>query len=294
MTIKEIANIITSKNYVFQAAIPGTNFSQGKTTVNAALSNSENIEAYLQNIAETNKANHLFIKLFTPNGSSFKARGEHLIFLTIPQPVATNTTPVATSLNGLQEYTTQLPTTPKTTTMQDKDYIDFKVLEVKHGALKSSYDELKEKNNKLEKKVEELHDENKQLLRDNLTKEDKHELALERAKLEMAKEGKEGLSGLIGDLTKDPDTLKMIVGFINPKHPMFNEQPQEQKALEGANTGEVKYTDDNDTNMVLNDIPRSLSQKDGKTIAEIYLIFKELINDPEKLDTAVKTFLPQQ
>lgn len=294
MTIKEIANIITSKNYVFSVSIPSTSFSQGKTTVTAALSNSESIEAYLQNIAETNKAKHLFVKLFTPNGSSFKARGEHLIFLTTPQPVATNTTTVATPLNGLPQYQAQAPITPNTTAMQDKDYIDWKVLEVKHGSLQSSYDELKEKNNKLEKKVEELHDENKQLLRDNLTKEDKHELALERAKLEMAKESKDGLSGLIGDITSNPDTMKMILGIINPKHPIFNEQQPEQKQLEGANTGEVKYTDDEDTNMVLNDIPRHLSQKDGKTIAEVYLVFKELVNDPAKLETAVKTFLPQQ
>jgi hypothetical protein len=295
MTLAEIAKIITDKNYVFQVAIPGQNFLHGKTTVNSALSNSESVESYLKKIADNNKTNHLYIKLFTPNGSSFKARGEHLIFLDKHQPVATNTTTVATTpkqFSGIEFKNIESETPIKKQTMNDKDYIDFKVLEVKHETLQSSFIELQEKNKKLEKKVDELHDENKNLLRDNLTKEDKHALEIERAKLNFEKEGKEGLSGLIGDLTKDPETLKMIVGFINPKHPMFNQE--EPKQIESQSFGSVKYTDDNDTNQVLNDIPLSLSQKDGKTIAEIYLIVKELLNDSIKLEQAVKTFLPQQ
>jgi hypothetical protein len=295
MTIKEIAILITTKDYLFQVSIPETKFNHGKTSVSMALADSESVETYLTKIATTNKANHLYVKLFTKNGSSFKARGEHLIFLTTPQPVATATTSVATTqpaLKGITEHTTETPTKQKTSTMDNKDYIDFKVLQSEHKRLEQTHEESKSKIVKLEKKVEELHDENKQLLRENLTKEDKHALALERTKLDLEKEGKDGLSGMIGELTKDPDTLKMIIGFLKPDHPMFKEN--NQAALEGAVATEIKYTEDSDVNMVLNDIPRSLSQKDGKTIGEMYLLFKELINDPGKLETAIKTFLPQQ
>lgn len=295
MDIKEISNLITAKNYVFQIAIPGTSFLHGKTTVNMALTNNENLESYFEKIAKANSAKHLFIKLFTPNGSSYKARGEHLIFLPETTPVATatnNATPVATPLNGTNELTTETPIKPKQSTMQDKDYIDFKVLEVKYDTLKTQHDAAQSKIVKLEKKVEDLHDENKNLLRDNLTKEDKHELALERAKLEMAKEGKEGLSGMVGELTKDPELLKMLVGVFKPDHPMFKENAQ--PALEGASDAnrEVVYTEDKVTNEVLNDIPRVLSQKNGDTIAQIYLLFQEFVNKPDVLKKAQEQFLP--
>ena len=298
MTIKEIAELITSKNFVFQLTIPGTSFSHGKTTVQMALSDSENIEGYLEKIAKANKAEHLFVKLFTKNGSSYKAKGEHLIFLPKANAVATTdstTTPVATKetnvattkpLNGMSEFS---PT--KQTPMDAKDYIDYRVLQTEHKNLQNVHDETKAKVVKLEKKIEDLHDENKSLLRDNLTKEDKHALALERAKLDIEKEGKEGLSGMMGELTKDPDTLKMLIGIFKPDHPMFKENAQ--PALEGAsNNGLVKYSDDAVANDVLNDLPRVLSQKDGDTIARIYLLFQEFIHKPETLQQATTTFLP--
>lgn len=307
MTIKEISDIITAKKYLFQVSIPGTSFSHGKTTIEMALSDNDSLENYLDKIARINKAEHLFVKLFSPNGSSYKPKGEHLIFLDKKQPVASTTnvamnvattaTSVADthkSLNGQQEQGTELSIKPKNTTMDQKDYIDFKVLQSEHKRLEHIYDESKSKVKQLETKIEDLHEENKKLLRDNLTKEDKHELALERSKLEMERESKEGLSGLMGELTKDPDTLKMIVGFLKPDHPMFKSEG-EQKALEGANdsTREIKYTEDSQTNTVLNDIPRVLSQKDGDTIASIYLLFQKLIADPDSLKQAVTTFLPE-
>lgn len=293
-TIKEIANLITAKKHLFQVSIPGTGFSHGKTTVDMALSDSESVEAYLNKIATSNKAEHLFVKLFSANGSSFKPRGEHLIFLDKQQPVASATT-IATSVATKQ--TGQLFNTPdqnkaKPTTMNDKDYIDFKVLQSEHKRLEHIYDECKGKVKQLETKVEDLHEENKKLLRDNLTKEEKHELALERTKLEMEREGKEGLSGLMGELSANPELIKVLVGFVNPKHPMFDKEPL--PALEGAdNTREIKYTEDSEVNRVLNDIPRTLSQKDGDTIATIYLLFQKFISDPTLLSQAANTFVPE-
>ena len=58
MSIKEIAELITRKNYVFQVSIPGTDFMHGKTLPNMAMADCESIEAYLMRIATKNKATH--------------------------------------------------------------------------------------------------------------------------------------------------------------------------------------------------------------------------------------------
>ena len=339
MTIKEVADIITKKKYVFEVSIPNTNFFHGKQTIDKALLDNDSLESYLERIARLNKASNLLIKTYTPNGTSYRFRNDYLIFLLQTEPVATTATNVATTatnvatratnsvattkkaLNGTHETpintqnnntrpiflqqpkpvtttatnvattATNVATTQKSTTMDTKDYIEFRVLQGEHRRLEDSASEAKTKIAKLEKKIEELHEENKKLLRDNLTKEDKHEVALEKVKLQMEREGKDSLSGIVGELTKDPDTLKMIIGFLKPDHPIFKEQ--EQKALGAAKEPtEIKYTEDTEVNSVLNDIPRSLSQKDGKTIAEIYLLFQEFITKPETLKLATTTFLP--
>lgn len=309
MTIKEIVTLITTKGYVFQISIPNTNFSHGKTTIQNALADSENLESYFEKIARVNKASSLLIKTFTPNGSSYKSHGDYLIFLPQTEPVATSATTfvadvatsyknhVATSkepLKGLPETTPEPQNKAKNTPMDTKDYIDFRVLQTEHKNLEQRYDDSKNKITKLEKKIEELHDENKQLLRDNATKEDKHSLALERAKLEMEREGKEGLSGILGELQENPMLIEAVVGFLNPKHPMFDKN-KEQKALAGAEqeNQEIKYTADEQVNLVLNDIPRKLSQTNGDTISKIYLLFQEFLAKPDILHTVANTYFPE-
>lgn len=322
-TVKEIADFITAKQYWFQVSIPKTNFSHGKTSIDMALSDSESVEHYLNKIVKENKAKSLFVKFLAQNGgknnSSFLPKGEELIFLPSIEPVAnqsetsgkpvenqwqTSGKPVANqSENQSQTSTKPVENTigtyfetqkhHKNTTMTDKDYIEFKVLEMKYDTAVKENKAFEARVNKLEKKIEELHDENKNLLRDNLTKEDKHELALERTKLEMERESKDGLSGIVDFANNNPETIKMLIGLVKPDHPMFKAD-NSQPALEGANDArEIKYTEDSETNTVLNDIPRTLSQKDGDTIAAVYLLFKKFVGDPEILKSAVKTFIPE-
>ncbi len=308
MTIKEIATLITAKGYVFQISIPNTQFFHGKTTIKNALVDSESLETYFEKIAKLNKASSLLVKTFTPNGSSYKSHGDYLIFLPQTDPVATSATMFVADVatNALNHVATtkqplkELPETspepqnkPKTNPMDTKDYIDFKVLQTEHKNLEQRYEDTKGKVIKLEKKVEDLHDENKQLLRENATKEDKHSLALERAKLEMEREGKEGLSGILGELQENPMIIEAVVGFLNPKHPMFDKN-KEQKTLDGTDleNREIKYTDDTQANLVLNDIPRKLSQTNGDTISKIYLLFQEFLAKPDILHTVANTYFP--
>jgi len=290
MTIEQIAALIRDKGYTFQVVIPGTSYTHGKTTQEMATADAESLEAYLRRIASVNKAAHLLIKLFSKNGSSFKPRGEHLIFLAQSQPVATgeiNATPVATpATNVAATGLGFVPTQPKT--MDTKDYIDYRVLQTEHSYVKGLYEESKAKIQQLEKKVEDLQMENKDLIRTTNVQDDKHALAMERLRLQSDMENKQSLSGLVGELTKDPELLKMAIGFFKPDHPMFKPVPQ---ALEGT-PAEIKYSDDPQVNEVLKDLPLKLSQKDGETIADVYLLFQEFTSKPEALRSAVELFLP--
>jgi hypothetical protein len=303
MTLSQIADLITLRNFVFQVSIPNTKFVQGKTTIEAALTDSADLATYFNKIAERNKAPYLLIKMFTPNGSSYKNRGEQLIFFTNNDAVATDATNKATTAtqkpnlsgdevqnsNTNYQPTKQITNPPKNDGMSDKEYIDYRVLQSEHKRLSETFDEAKSKIKTLEKKVEDLHDENKQLLRDNTTKDDKHALAIDRQKMDAEREIKGSLSGVIGELNENPELIKTIVGFLKPDHPMFKEN--NQPALEGAEVKELKYHDDADANAILNDIPRMLSQLDGETMAKFYLLFKNFLATPQNLNTAYSQFL---
>ncbi len=287
--------MIRAKGLTFQVVIPGTSFSHGKTTVETALSDSESLEAYLSRIAKINSAPHLLVKLFSPNGTSFKPRGEFLIFLPKNEPVATSATNVATSATNVATSATNVALSGleppyKTMDMDIKDQINYRVLQSEHEMLKGVYQEAKTKVQALEKKIEDLHDENKQLIRSSAIKDDKHAVDLERAKLEMDREAKGGLSGLVGELTKDPDLLKMIAGFIKPDHPMFTEN--KQPALDGAGSIDVKYSDDKELNEVLKQLPLSLSQQEPATVTAIFLLVQEFILKPDTLRAAIASYIP--
>jgi hypothetical protein len=101
------------------------------------------------------------------------------------------------------------------------------------------------------------------------------------------------LSGILGELQENPMIIEAVVGFLNPKHPMFDKN-KEQKTLEGADheNREIKYTDDTEINLVLNDIPRKLSQTTGDTISKIYLLFQEFLAKPDILNTVANTYFP--
>jgi hypothetical protein len=335
MTVKEIADLIDLKGYCFEVVIPSSTFSYGKKTPAELLRNNESVEDYINKIAKANKSHDFIVKRFGRNGgkntrgiqkwrcievfnvSWLKTEGmdginpNHPITTREPPENHPKTTqeppnnhprttqePPNNHPRTTQEPPENHPTHTKTTTMQDKDYIDFKVLEVKHNQLEGFYNEAKSKINKLEKKVEDLHDENKQLLRVNTTTEDKHAIALERAKLDMereAKDAKGGLNGVMEFAQENPETIKMVLGALFPNNPNFKQDAGEQKALSGATheIGNIKYVEDHGANQVLNDIPLKLSQKDGDTIAKIYMLFQKFMSDETILNDTVRTLLPE-
>ncbi len=326
MTIKEISDYIIRKKYSFiEIVIPNINFSYYPTPVQSIIQANGSLENYFEKIFKNNRVTEYTVKVFVKNGTNPLCKDEYPVFWQKTEPIdesikhqenisntsvkhqdAINTLSVNHQetintpsknhqypLNGLPETTTEPQNKPKTNPMDTKDYIDFRVLQTEHKNLTQRFEDTKGKVSKLEKKIEELHDENKQLLRDNATKEDKHSLALERAKLEMEREAKDGLSGILGELQENPMIVEAVVGFLNKDHPMFDKY-KEQKTLAGAEDEkrEIKYTEDTQANLVLNDIPRKLSQTNGDTISKIYLLFQEFLAKPDILHTVANTYFP--
>jgi len=285
MNLKEIADIINEKKYFFQIILPNKRFLHGRTSILQALADKPSIEEYIQGIIKENKATNVLIKLFSANGSSFKNRGEYFIFFDDAKAVATITnieTKIATTdqLKGLEPAKIN-------NTMSDKDYIDFKVLQSEHNRIKDSNEEKKERIKKLELKIEELHEENKKVLRENITKDDKHALAIEREKLNLEKEAKGGLSGLVGELSEKPELLKMIAGFIKPDHPMFKDDSVGKIEVE-----EVRYHDDEDANNILKEVPKLFKLIDPALVIRFYTISTQFAKQPTKIEEAFNNFFP--
>lgn len=312
MTVKEIADfIILNKYFAFQVGI--SNSLKERQLVSDIVSKHGSLESYLIKIAELYKVSCFTVVVFSNGGTSrdkqkYKYEKEFEVEINENSKGDQENTPQLNGGNeentpqmngGNAENTPQLPPKQaiipqKHTTMQDKDYIDFKVLEVKHDTLKHQHEESKSKIAKLEKKVEDLHEENKKALRDIATKDDKHELALDRVKLDNEKansEQKESLSGVLVDTLKDPEIVKMFLQGFFPSKFLADQQAQ----LTGADDSvrEIKYTTDTTANQVLNDIPRTLSQKNGDTIAKVYLLFQKMMSSTETFNEVMKQFVPE-
>jgi len=290
MTLQQIANEITSKGFVFQVSIPNNpDYRAGKVTTAQALANAASVESYMERIARINQASNILVKLFTPNGSSYKQRGEHLIFFPKPEAVATPAT-TATDVVASATKNATMPTapatmgsladTPKPTNNMDLEkMIDYRVLQVEKSTLSARNEELKTEVKQLQRKVDELYEENKALSKENSVATEKHSLALERQKLESEREAKSGLSGLMDDVGKNPEMLKMLLGVLKPDHPMFKMEAAEAgKQLNGT---APEYHKENEANIIITEICKVLGTMNGNDIGNMYLLFLEISKRPE-------------
>lgn len=294
MRLDEVINIILQKNYLFKIGIPGSALSHGKTTLAAAINNAGSLHDYFNNIIKANNPKTLLVELFSPNGSSYKDRGKHIIFLDQPQAVATEATSEtnvankATSmLNGLE-----LQHQVKPTSMNANDQLNYAVLQVKHEMVTNQKNALEKEVNELRKKVDVLHEEKLALVKENTVSGERNKLEMEKAIFEAQKQQKEGLSGILEEVKENPDLLKMIAGFIKPDHPMFKES--ENQSMEGTKQIEApRFHDNDEVNALLSDMPNTIKSMDPKLIAKIYYIFMEgFAKDPENVNKVFASLFP--
>ena len=300
-TITEIANLITDKKYLFEIVLPGKAYKGLKISVENAKNIHGSVENYIKNVLKSNNADTGIVKLYSVNGTSFKQRGDHIIFLpktetvaTSATNVATSATNVATSATNVATSATNVATNKELGNLNDakmlgvKETIEFEVLKVKHEMVTTDRDNLKIKVKELEKKVDDLQDEKLKLVKENGTAEEKHKLALERQQLESEREAKSVLSGIVEDLNANPELIKTIAGFINPNHPMFKES--------GVNglppATETAYHNDVDANNVLKELPKMFSNVEPALVIRFYTIAMEFVKEPIKVEQVFKTVYP--
>lgn len=301
MKLDELIKLLEeNKHYLFSITIPNSSFTHGRTGYAQALADAPTLKDYFERIILANGAKQLFVELYTPNGSSYKNRGKHLIFLDSTGPVATNATNatkvednatnVATktqsSLQGIEEEYT-----PKTKTMNSTDMVGYEVLKVRHELLQGAHDTLKKEHEDLRKKVDRLQDEKLDLVKENSVNKEKNELELARVKFNAEKDAKDGLAGVMDYVNDNPDTVKMILGAIFPNNPNFNSTgnaPGTTKVIEP-----ITYHDDKDINALLVDMPNTIKELDGAKIAMIYAIFNYgFAKDPNTIDKVWEVLFP--
>lgn len=299
MTLEDIINELKSKwNYLFKVSIPGSSFVHHRTSVTEAVNKSGTIEEYFDRIIRENKPKTILVELFSPNGSSFRDRGKHVIFLHQTEAFATNATQNATNatqnatnatMGGINETNR-----PKNTgnMMDIKEKIEFETLKVKHDMLSGVFDTLKAENAQLRKKVDELHEEKLALVKENSVSNERNKLDMEKAVFEAQKQQKEGLSGLMGELNENPEVLKLLVGIIKPDHPMLKDGNYE--SMEGTRQIEPpRFHDDDNVNALLTDMPNTIKNLDPKAIAKIYYIFMEgFAKKPENIHKVYEMLFP--
>lgn len=293
MKLEEIINLLAAKpHYLFKISIPGTPLMHGRTTVHTAIENAGSLQAYFDKIIKANSAKTLLVELFTPNGTSFKNRGIHVISLDQPQPVATSTNTATNSatnttqpLQGIEDTQQQV----KTHSMNPKDELGYAVLQVKHEMITNQKNSLEAEVKELRKKVDTLQEEKLSLVKENTVSGERNKLEMEKALFQAEKGTKEGLSGLMGELNDNPETLKMLIGLFKPDHPMFKEE-----GVAGTKQIEApSFHADKEINALLSDMPNTIKDLDPKIIARIYYIFLEgFAKDPTKVEIVFELLFP--
>lgn len=293
MKLQQIINLLAEKpHYLFKISVPGTPLMHGRTSVTAAIENAGSLQAYFDKIIKANSATTLLVELFTPNGTSYKNRGKHVIFLDQPEPVATNintATNTATNttvpLQGIEEHQVKTPS------MNPKDELGYAVLQVKHEMITNQKNALEKEVNELRKKVDLLHEEKLALVKENTVSGERNKLEMEKALFAAQQTQKEGLSGFIGELNENPETLKMLIGFLKPDHPMFKEGNDDMAGTKQIEAPRFHTSDE--INSLLTDMPNTIKDLDPKIIARIYYIFLEgFAKDPATVKTVFELLFP--
>lgn len=307
MNLDDIINILAEKpHYLFNISVPGIILNHSKKSVQSAIENAGSLQAYFDKIIKANNAKKITVELFTTNGTSFKNRGKHLIFLAQPEHVATNCNTqqhdaiqsntkqhTATNsaintnepLHGINDTQQQV----KTPSMNPTDQLGYAVLQVKHEMITNQKNSLEAEVKELRKKVDLLHEEKLALVKENTVSGERNKLETDKAIFNIQKEGKDGLSGFMGELNDNPETLKMIIGLFKPDHPMFKEE-----GVAGTKLIEAPvFHTDKDVNAMLADLPNTIKAMDPAVIARIYYIFLEgFAKDPAKVESVFTMLFP--
>ena len=276
MLLSEAIKKIKENNSIFEISIEGKK-TFGKTRIEQAEMHAGSLEDYFKRIAKHNNVKTLAVNIYRPNGSSMVRKDFFIV--DIPAVVdATNIVDSAT--NNVDEQQQQKPTKQSDMSNVTRADIDAATLKVENQFLKKDVDTLTERVKKLEVKEDRLLNENRDLLRENATIKDKADLELKTKMHEVAAASKDGLSGILDTVEKNPDLIKALVGFF-PNHPM-NKLLNNSEETEEING--VEQHDDADAQTCIDDIIiPSLNKLGSEEVGMISIIIEHLSKNEKAL-----------
>lgn len=279
MSIKEIADLITSKGYFFEVALPGKSFPL--KSVDAVLAEYASVEDYLYNLAQKNHADQLGITLSSKNGSSHKKRGFYLVQL---GAVATVEPAVATAPCALHGTSPQSMNQPMDAPSE--------ILRVRLEFAEQKSSDLERRNKDLERKNDDLYNENLRLLRENLIQKDKLELEFKQKELELAGEKQTGLNGIMEQVKSLPPEGWQFIAGLFPNHPMAKLAEQSGNAPTELLEGTKKHPDA-DANTCIEMLSELLLNQGAETVGMVSMVAQALTTRPEALKQLYLQFYPQ-
>jgi len=310
MTLKEIADTIEKKDYLFEILQEGKEFK--RKSAPEVLMEYPSLEEYFRKVAKDHRTEKLGILLFVKNGNSFLRKG----FFSVPIVAVENAIENSTAtvkpavddstktvepaieravesphnfLNGNQSMAenTQKQHFHHQTLSKPMD-AKAEILQVRLDFANQKVAELERRNKDLERKNDNLFNENTKLLRDNLTQKDKLELEYKQKSLELDSEKKSGLSGIMEEVkTLPPEAWQLIAGIF-PNHPM-------NKTLNGSGKEEEKAEhSDPDARLCIDGIQEALLNQTPETIGMISMLTQAFINNPGALHKVYLKFYPTE
>lgn len=284
MNIKEIATLITRKNYLFDIGIEGHLLN--RKNIREVMQQHNSVEDYLHQLVEQHKASQLGVSLFSKNGSSFKKRGFYSV---TTGAVATTSPDVATTTNNEQSCPLhgtgdELSANQTVLTMNSQ----AEILQVRLEFANKQASDLERRNKELERKNDELYTENLKLTRENLTQKDKLELEFKHKEFDLVTEKQNGLNGIMEQVKGLPPEGWQFIAGLFPNHPMGKAEGSPVGLVEGT-----KKHPDKDASICMDILNELLLGQSGETVAMVCMVAQTFISQPKTLQRAYAQFYPQ-
>jgi hypothetical protein len=284
MTIDKLIEVLKQRNWLFEIQIPGKS-AFGKNKIESIEGLHGSLTEYLHKIAKNNNVEQLAIQLYAPNGSSFIRKD---FFLLDIKPVVESTKSVDTSTNIVEPSTKTVEPSTKSVEPTIPNKMDVST-QIENAELKAELRYIKQRNEELEKrakdaehKCDNYYTENLQLSRDAATQKDKLDLEYQGKVLNLEKDKKSGLSGIMDEVKNLPPEAWQLFGNIIGK-PITVAGSNPSPELNGANT--VKH-ENADAQAGIDIMVGILTTLPAESVAMLVMIVEALSKNDQHLKNA--------
>lgn len=289
MTVSEVKELITRKNYLFEVASESAGKSYGKQTLDSVKELHDNFETYLTVIARAQKKNTLGIQLFQKNGTSTIKREFFLVNIT---PVVEPTNTVDKSTNQIAASTQNVEQEQKKLTkMSEVTKADIENAQMKTEIqfLNRELATLKEANKKLDQRNDSLFTENNKLSRELGNEKERLSLEYQKKEVELHSKQAQGLNGIVeGIKTLPPEAWTLLNGLL-----LKGQAPQQQLPAPPVNGTQKRHADP-DTQCCIDMVNDLLVTKEPAVVGMIASLADYFAKYPDHLAITFKKFFPEQ